>query len=144
MTSDKNPYGQLLRPDSRVAEVLSLCGFPPAISLLSFLMCHSQRRNVNCLRRTLCTLTLLLGMAAEASACPMCSTNIESDKTLPRAYMYSILFMLAVPPTVFAGIGVAIYRAHCRHSKLVASAAMGEFPIGEPAAELVVAGNSPR
>lgn len=84
-------------------------------------------------RLTLCTLALLLCVAAEASACPMCSTNIESDQNLPKAYMYSILFMLAVPPTVLLGIGVAVYRAHARHAKMLASLAAAEH------AELVTA-----
>lgn len=94
-------------------------------------------------RSLLLTLALLVCMAAEVSACPMCSTNIESDQSLPRAYMYSILFMLAVPPTIFVGIGVAIYRAHARQARLMASA-MAESAVGEPTRELVVAGNSPR
>ena len=95
-------------------------------------------------RSLLLTLALLSCMTAEVSACPMCNTNIESDQSLPRAYMYSILFMLAVPPTVFVGIGVAIYRAHARQSRLMADAAVGKSPIGEQADELAMAGNSPR
>ncbi len=32
----------------------------------------------------------------QASACPMCKAANEEDDAKPRAYMYSILFMLAV------------------------------------------------
>ena len=47
-----------------------------------------------------------------ASACPMCKSANESDDTnaLPRAYMYSILFMLSVPATLFTGFGIGFYR----------------------------------
>lgn len=47
---------------------------------------------------------------ATASACPMCKEANETDDRRPRAYMYSILFMLAVPATVFTGFGVGFYR----------------------------------
>ena len=40
----------------------------------------------------------------------MCQQANESEKDLPRAYMYSILFMLAVPATVFTGFSVGFYR----------------------------------
>ena len=49
------------------------------------------------------------------NACPMCKT--ANDENLnpeavnrPRAYMYSILFMLAVPATLFTGFSIAFYR----------------------------------
>lgn len=49
---------------------------------------------------------------SEATACPMCKEANESDETnsLPKAYMYSILFMLSVPATLFTGFGVGFYR----------------------------------
>ncbi|MEO1995951.1 MAG: hypothetical protein ABGZ17_11815, partial [Planctomycetaceae bacterium] len=34
----------------------------------------------------------------------------ETDDRLPRAYMYSILFMLSVPATIATGFGVSFYR----------------------------------
>jgi hypothetical protein len=43
-------------------------------------------------------------------ACPGCKNANETDSLRPRAYMYSILFMLAMPATVFAGFGLAFYR----------------------------------
>lgn len=45
-----------------------------------------------------------------ATACPGCKNATATDPLLPRAYMYSILFMLAMPATVFTGFGIAFYR----------------------------------
>lgn len=45
-----------------------------------------------------------------AVACPGCKTANETDDLRPRAYMYSILFMLGMPATVFTGFGIAFYR----------------------------------
>lgn len=48
-----------------------------------------------------------------AEACPMCKEANETDEVAaarPRAYMYSILFMLAMPMMVFGGIGLNFYR----------------------------------
>jgi len=65
-------------------------------------------------RRTWLTMGLALwlcaGVASDALACPMCQLAAESDDRLPRAYMYSILFMLCVPATIATGFGVSLYR----------------------------------
>ena len=45
-----------------------------------------------------------------AAACPGCKNATATDPLLPKAYMYSILFMLAMPATVFTGFGIAFYR----------------------------------
>ena len=47
--------------------------------------------------------------ASAAQACPMCSQSIAEEDLAPHAYMYSILFMLGMPATVFAGFGTMIY-----------------------------------
>ncbi|MEX2288053.1 MAG: hypothetical protein WD648_13245, partial [Planctomycetaceae bacterium] len=54
----------------------------------------------------------LIGPAASSAfACPMCKEAVEETGTaLPRAYMYSILFMLGVPATVLAGFSIGMYR----------------------------------
>lgn len=53
------------------------------------------------------TLFVLGGPAVQsASACPMCKAATEEDDLQPRAYMYSILFMLGVPGTL--GIGMVV------------------------------------
>lgn len=49
-------------------------------------------------------------MAVPASACPMCKLASESSSRLPRAYMYSILFMMGMPAVVTAGFGIGFYR----------------------------------
>ena len=54
---------------------------------------------------------LTLGPTIEAArACPMCRAANETESSLPLAYMYSILFMLAVPASVLTGFGIGFYR----------------------------------
>lgn len=59
-----------------------------------------------------------LACAPPVQACPMCRYANETCKddqvrnARPRAYMYSILFMLAVPATLFTGYGFGFYRLH--------------------------------
>lgn len=77
------------------------------------------------MKRTLATaaLTLAAILAAPAlptaQACPMCKLANESGEdencqieqnARPRAYMYSILFMLSMPATLTAGFGFGFYR----------------------------------
>lgn len=71
-------------------------------------------------RRILATVVLatLLGLApaSQALACPMCKLANESkqgneaENLRPKAYMYSILFMLSMPATLTAGFSIAFYR----------------------------------
>lgn len=62
------------------------------------------------------SLGLILGgpVSDTAVACPMCKTASEDDEekqnVRPRAYMYSILFMLAVPATIATGFGIGFWR----------------------------------
>ena len=62
--------------------------------------------------RTLAALVvLLLGLGvSSAQACPSCKAANETDSRLPKAYMYSILFMLGVPVTMVTGFGIGFYR----------------------------------
>ena len=68
------------------------------------------------MRRFLLLSALVMGsfsagpLVSVADACPMCREANETDDNLPRAYMYSILFMLAVPASVFTGFGIGFYR----------------------------------
>lgn len=53
--------------------------------------------------------------AQTAQACPMCQVANEDDTkdvvdARPRAYMYSILFMLSMPATLLTVFGVTFYR----------------------------------
>lgn len=50
------------------------------------------------------------GPLTKLQACPGCKNANETDNLRPRAYMYSILFMLGMPATVFSGFGIAFYR----------------------------------
>ncbi len=64
---------------------------------------------------------LVISGAEPLFACPFCREALAAkDNRIPMAYMYSILFMLGMPPTVLGGIGFAIYRAHKRHAVLTA------------------------
>ena len=47
---------------------------------------------------------------SEADACPSCKNANETDSRRPTAYMYSILFMLGMPATVFSCFGIAFYK----------------------------------
>jgi hypothetical protein len=69
------------------------------------------------LRRCILILALAAGTGLlpgtnlrELSACPSCKNANETDARRPRAYMYSILFMLGMPATVLTGFGIAFYR----------------------------------
>ena len=75
---------------------------------------------------------LVCGMAEPLLACPFCREALASNKDnrIPMAYMYSILFMLGMPPTVLGGIGFAIYRACRKHAAATAAERSAE-PAGE-------------
>ncbi|MBL8815724.1 MAG: hypothetical protein JNL58_06815 [Planctomyces sp.] len=76
-----------------------------------------------------CFAPQVIGMSS-AAACPMCKIANESDDRRPRAYMYSILFMLAMPATVFTGFGISFYRM-ARKAQLVADQQTPEQPTVE-------------
>jgi hypothetical protein len=73
-----------------------------------------------------CSLSLF---AAAAQACPMCSQSIAEEDLLPHAYMYSIVFMLAMPATVFTGFGTMIFLKFRRFNS--------EQPVGFAGDDLV-------
>ncbi|MFO0917795.1 MAG: hypothetical protein U0872_05695 [Planctomycetaceae bacterium] len=50
-------------------------------------------------------LGILLASANSAWACPMCKLALETDDPQPRAYMYSILFMMGTIFTLFMSVG---------------------------------------
>lgn len=69
------------------------------------------------MRRMLVVMALLGGlMAAPVSACPLCKLANESKQQneeanlRPKAYMYSILFMLSMPATLVGAFGVTFWR----------------------------------
>lgn len=59
-----------------------------------------------------------------AQACPMCAETIAGQDALPRAYMYSILFMMSMPAIVFLGICVCIYRSASKRPQIAPQAAL--------------------
>lgn len=67
-------------------------------------------------RRTFIAVTMLLalsgaiGSSSQAIACPNCKLANETESNRPRAYMYSILFMIGMPATIFTGFGLSFYR----------------------------------
>lgn len=50
-----------------------------------------------------------------ANACPMCAEANKVDKNRPKAYMYSIIFMISMPAIIFTGFGIGFYRLHRKH-----------------------------
>ncbi len=72
---------------------------------------------------------------SSAEACPMCKQANEVDEVAaarPRAYMYSILFMLSMPMMIFSGFGFALYRVVKKSERDLAEQALLESdPSGE-------------
>ncbi|MCA9030923.1 MAG: hypothetical protein KDA66_08955 [Planctomycetaceae bacterium] len=70
------------------------------------------------LKGLLLALALVVGTLSTTSpvmACPMCrvaneDTEDPAAEARPRAYMYSILFMLAMPASIATFFGVSLYR----------------------------------
>jgi hypothetical protein len=53
----------------------------------------------------------------------MCKLANESDNRLPMAYMYSILFMIGMPATVFSGFSIGFWRLSRKAARLQQEAA---------------------
>ena len=72
------------------------------------------------LRRLLCSAVLasamVAGTAPAAVACPSCKNANETDPNRPKAYMYSILFMLSMPAVLFTAFGIGFYRLSRPHA----------------------------
>lgn len=65
-------------------------------------------------------LTLLVGTAAVASACPSCQAALGNDSSqgdLARGIYYSILFMMAMPFAIVGTFGGLAYRAVKREQR---------------------------
>ena len=72
--------------------------------------------------RSLAACLLVVGlMASPAAACPMCKAaneaggatstqQLEAANSRAEAYMYSIFFMMGMPPLVLGGLTLAIRR----------------------------------
>lgn len=63
------------------------------------------------LKSTLVVAAVFLATAGTpVSACPNCKFANETESNRPKAYMYSILFMIGMPATIFTGFGFSFYR----------------------------------
>ena len=60
--------------------------------------------------------------ASQALACPMCKFALETDDPKPRAYMYSILFMLLAIGSVVGGLILFLSWLN-KHERTVMNAA---------------------
>ena len=72
------------------------------------------------------------GLVDSAEACPLCKAAAEEDSNQAKAYMYSILFMLAVPGMIFGGLTAGLIRLGLKEAK-----AMKELESEGPQSELV-------
>lgn len=72
------------------------------------------------------------GLVDSAEACPLCKAAAEEDSNQAKAYMYSILFMLAVPGMIFGGLTAGLIRLGLKEAK-----AMKEFEAEGPQSEPV-------
>jgi len=80
-------------------------------------------------------LFLCLTAAKPASACPMCKLAAESDARLPKAYMYSILFMMGMPATISTGFGIGFWRLSRKATRLQREAEQALLGATDPAVE---------
>ncbi|MCP4170297.1 MAG: hypothetical protein GY758_05925 [Fuerstiella sp.] len=68
----------------------------------------------NILRNCFISTAILVGFAtvgvSTVTACPNCKFANETESNRPKAYMYSILFMMGMPATIFTGFGISFYR----------------------------------
>jgi hypothetical protein len=71
-------------------------------------------------------LTLSAPAASTALACPMCKAANEEDDAKPRAYMYSILFMLTVPATLVSGVTFSLFRMSRHEAEALRDAGLSD------------------
>jgi hypothetical protein len=57
----------------------------------------------------------------------MCKLATESASRQPKAYMYSILFMMSMPATIMSGFGIAFYRLSRKAARMQQEAAAAEL-----------------
>ncbi len=83
------------------------------------------------LRRLLLSMSLLLGVGLftpvtqPAQACPMCKIANEQDSLLPKAYMYSILFMMGMIFSLAGGVAFCVYSLSRKEN--AALEALGQY-----------------
>ena len=72
-------------------------------------MMNSIRRLIRAIVLTI-VLSGVCGVGSSVQACPNCKAANETDSNRPKAYMYSILFMIGMPATIFTTFGISFYR----------------------------------
>ena len=58
--------------------------------------------------RFVMTSVMVFACASDAWACPMCKMALETDDPQPKAYMFSILFMLGMIGSMFGGVATLL------------------------------------
>jgi hypothetical protein len=71
-------------------------------------------------------LTLSAPAASTAFACPMCKAATEEDDSKPRAYMYSIIFMLTVPATLVSGVTFSLFAMNRKEAEALREAGLSD------------------
>jgi len=73
-------------------------------------------------------LTVSAPAVGTALACPMCKAANEEDDAKPRAYMYSILFMLTVPATIVSGVTFSLFKMNRNEAEALREAGLADDP----------------
>ena len=68
---------------------------------------------------------MFVPVVQSAQACPMCKIANEQDSLLPRAYMYSILFMMGMIFSLAGGVAFCVYSLSRREN--AALEALGQY-----------------
>jgi len=86
---------------------------------------HRSRRMPRTLQAVVLSTALLFGVGSTSvvNACPMCKVALEDNEdpelaARPKAYMYSILFMLSMPASLTAMFGYSFYRLSRQQQRL--------------------------
>ena len=71
---------------------------------------------ISIIRRLVLALAVVIAIGAvpigesQILACPNCKAANEPASLKPRAYMYSILFMIGMPAMIFTGFSVSFWQ----------------------------------
>lgn len=110
---------QRISKPSMCREIYGVIDRPPSKGLQSRPLPMNRHR----IQRTLCFLVALVVLFVvfqqTADACPTCKQGLaDGQENVARGYFWSILFMMAMPFLIFAGLGLyfflAIRRAKAR------------------------------
>ena len=56
----------------------------------------------------------------------MCKAANEEDESKPRAYMYSIIFMLTVPATLVSGVTFGLFKMNRQEADALREAGLSD------------------